>query len=80
MQMGLCSTNVCDYSEQSWLQQQSAPVSADGLKQLSRTVLNSACCRSRDITAGTLVGRTNVILDTSTPVCRPLDASDELDT
>jgi len=52
----------------------------DGLKQLRRTVLKSACCRSRDITAGTLVGRTNVIFETSTPVCRPSDAADELDT
>jgi len=56
------------------------PVRDDGLKQLRRTVLKSACCRSSDITAGTLVGRTNVTFDTSTPVCRLSDDVEELDT
>ena len=56
------------------------PVRVDGLKQLRRTVLKSACCRSSDITAGTLVGRTNVILDTRAPDSRLFDASPELDT
>jgi len=58
----------------------SSPVKDDGLRQLRRTVLKSACCRSRDITAGTLVGRTNVIFDTKTPVWRLSDAEEELDT
>jgi len=57
------------------------PVKEDGLRQLSRTVLNSACWRSNDITAGTLVGSENMIFDTRTPNCSPpSDDSDELDT
>jgi len=52
----------------------------DGLRQLRRTVLKRDCWRSSDITAGTLLGNVNVILDTRTPLCKLLDASVELDT